>query len=201
VTSSIENPRTGGTSGWFARRNGELKLPAIAVAPGNDTYTWGEDQYDPMLDLVNSARFHLEGVQQAGDVTISLESPLRDDIPTLPGGHQFIGVWKFAADDLAGFTAADLEVRYDDALAQEKGIDENILKLWVHEEGADQWVRLDHDPSFYRDTVDHILGAHTPGNFDYFAVSAPEPASAMLLIGAGGAALLRRRRRRRRRRR
>jgi RNA polymerase sigma factor (sigma-70 family) len=195
VTSSFENSRNGGTAGWFARRKGSLLLPPIPMTAGSSTGTFGEDQFDPMLDLVNSTRFHLYGIQHAGSVSVALQSPLRDDIPALPQGHQFIGIWKFAADDLGGFTSADLEVRYDDALASAKGLDESILKLWVHEEANGQWLRLDHDPSFYRDTTDHILGVHAPGNFDYFAVSAPEPGSALLVVIGAGVGLLRRKRR------
>src|SRR5262249_30412033 len=81
VTSTIENPRWGGTSGWFARRQGQLLLPSIPVHAGSDTYTWGEDASDPMIDLVNSVRFDVEDAEKNGSVTISLMSPLRSDIP------------------------------------------------------------------------------------------------------------------------
>jgi RNA polymerase sigma factor (sigma-70 family) len=194
VTSTIENPRWGGTAGWFARRDGRLVLPSIPVSQGNGTYTWGEDNSDPMIDLVNSVRFKIKNVQHDGEVSIALLSPLRDDIPTLPEGHHFIGVWSFDGSELGGFDGAQLTVRYDDAMARTLGLDENILKLWRYDPAAGQWDRIN-DSSFIRDSLDHLLTGYAPGGFDYFAVSAPEPAGAtLLLIGISAAALRRRRR-------
>ncbi len=194
VGSSIENPRFGGTNGWFARREGQLKLPAVHVNPGDGTYTWGENSDDLQIDLVNSVRFTMHDARQTGDVAIALLSPLRDDIPTLPGGHHFIGVWSFDGSELGGFSRADLQVRYDDALANELGLDEQILKLWRFDPATMQWARIN-DETFSRDTVDHILSGTAVGNFTYFAVSAPEPGT-MTLMGIAASALLMRRRRR-----
>jgi hypothetical protein len=192
VSSSIENPRFGGTSGWFARREGELKLPAVHVNAGDGTYTWGENSDDLQIDLVNSVRFTMHSMRQAGSVAISLLSPLRDDIPTLPTGHHFIGVWSFDGSDLGDFSRTDLQVRYDDALASELGLDEQILKLWRFDPATMQWARIN-DASFARDTVDHILSGTAVGNFTYFAVSAPEPGT-IALLSVGVSTLLMRRR-------
>jgi hypothetical protein len=193
VTSTIENPAWGGTNGWFARRRGELKLPSIPVDPGTNTYTWGEDPGDPMLDLVNSVRFKVENAKDPGNVSIALLSAIRTDIPTLPHGHHFIGVWSFDGSDLGGFDAVDLQVRYDDAAAAAMGLDENILKLWEYTPSDGSWHRI-MDDTFSRDTLDHIIGGRAPGELTYFAVSAPEPTS-LMLVGIGASALILRRRR------
>lgn len=193
VATTIENPRWGGTNGWFARRRGELKLPAIPVEAGTHTYTWGEDAGDPMLDLVNSVRFKMIDAENEGDVAIALLSAIRTDIPKLPEGHHFIGVWSFDASEIHGFDGVDLQVRYDDAAAAAMGLDENVLKLWRYEPGDSMWHRI-MDQTFSRDTIDHLISGRAPENFTYFAVSAPEPSSAVLML-VGATALLRRRRR------
>jgi hypothetical protein len=195
VTSSIENPRWGGTSGWYARREGRLKLPAVEVQRGDGTYTWGEDAGDPMIDLVNSVRFTIRGAEQAGSVEIALNSPVRDDLPKLPEGHRFIGVWSFDGSSLGGFDSVELSVRYDDALARLLGLDEELLKLWQYDSKAGAWQRIDDPATFYRNSLDHILTATAGGDLTYFAVSAPEPGGAALLLLVGSSALLGRRRR------
>lgn len=192
VTSSIENPRWGGTSGWFARREGKLTLPPIPVKAGRSTNTWGEDNGDPMIDLVNSVRFTVNNAKKDGNVSISLLSTLREDIPKLPEFNKFIGVWAFDGMELEGFDSIQLQVRYDDTLAKQMLIDENILKLWQYDSVAASWKRIN-DQSFIRDAIDHILTGTAGSSMTYFAVSAPEPGSALLLL-IGGAALMRRRR-------
>jgi hypothetical protein len=128
-------------------------------------------------------------VQSDGAVKIALQALDRTDLPALPEGHHFIGVWSFDAQDQSGnaLTAAggmDLLVRYDDALAAQLGLDESALKLWKYD---GQWERLDFDPTFVRDGADHTLFVHTDiAGMSYFAVSAPEPGELVVLgIGAG----------------
>src|SRR5439155_23393758 len=179
-----------GTNGCFARREGKLILPPIHATAGDGTYTWGEDADDVMLDLVNSVRFNIRGAHHDGDVNMALMSPLRDDIPTLPSGHHFIGVWSFDGSDLGRFDGVDLAVRYDDAAAHALGLDEDLLKLWEYDSTATSWQRLDLDPDFIRDTFDHVLFGHANGDLTYFAVSAPEPAALTLLLVASSALLL-----------
>jgi hypothetical protein len=87
----------------------------------------------------------------------------------------------------------DLTVRYDDALAAQLGLDENVLKLWKYQDG--QWQRI-YD-GFERHPDLHILTGHTDGTIEYFAVSAPEPGAASLLLIGGAFAALRRRSRNR----
>lgn len=193
VTSSIENPRWGGANGWFARRKGRLILPPIPASTGDGTYTWGEDNGDPMIDLVNSVRFDIRDVEQAGDLRIALYSPLRSDIPALPDGHRFIGIWSFDGSELGEIDAVDLQVRYDDAMASALALEEEVLKLWQYSGG--EWQRIN-DDTFSRNTLDHILTGRASGEMTWFAVSAPEPGIGLLLLPAA-AALLRRRRRNR----
>jgi RNA polymerase sigma factor (sigma-70 family) len=194
VTSNIENPPWGGAAGWFARRKGKLLLPPIPVAAGTGEYTWGEDAADPMLDLVNSVRFKMHDAAHDGAVSIALLSPLRSDIPALPEEHKFIGLWSIDAAGAGDFQNIDIQVRYDDAMADTLGLSEDILKLWEYDGVTSTWRRVDGDPVFARDTFNHIISGRISSDATYFAVSAPEPGAAVLVIVAG-AALLRRRRR------
>ena len=196
VTNTIENPAAGGTNGWFACDGGRLILPKIPAARGTGTYTWGESPDDPTIDLVNSVRVTLRDARHADNIDVSLLDPGRGDVPALPGGHTFVGVW--ALD--TGMTmpaGVDLTVRYDDGLAASLGLDESALKLWQYDAaGGGGWLRMDGDPTFARDTAQHLLSAHAAGSPTFFAVSAPEPGAAVPLLFGAAAALLRRRRRR-----
>jgi hypothetical protein len=191
LANSIENPSDGGTAGWFARDHGKLVLPAFRVHAGTGAYTWGEDPTDPTLDLVNSVRLTVHDVQAPGQLQVSLLSKDNGEVPTLPTGHTFIGVWKFDADQLK-YGDVDIAVRYDDGLAHELGLNENVLKVWRYTDG--QWIRIK-DQTFWRDVDQNLIGATAPaGGFDFFAVSAPEPGAAALVALAAAAAMLRRRR-------
>jgi hypothetical protein len=145
---------------------------------------------------VNSARLSFKGVKTDGLVQVALLALDRTDVPTLPQGHQFIGVWSLDTGDLAASGGMDLQVRYDDALAAEKGLDENLLKIWRYVDG--QWERLDHDPTFLRDPLTHTLSVHTGfEGVSYFAVSAPEPGTVGLVMVVGAVGLVTRGRRKR----
>jgi len=186
--NSIDNPAHGGTNGWFAVNHGKVVLPNIHVKPGTNAYTWGEDPGDPSIDLVNSIRFTVHDAASNGLVRISLLSKDRWDVPTLPEGHHFIGVWQFEDGGLE-HGAVDLLVRYDDEMAAAMKLDETVLKLWRYHDG--QWIRIN-DDTFTRDTDLNLIGGRADA-LEYFAVSAPEPGTiAYLLIGS--ALLLRRRR-------
>jgi RNA polymerase sigma factor (sigma-70 family) len=193
VGNSYDNPTHGGTNGWFAQNHGQLVLPNLRIHAGTGTYTWGEDPTDPTIDLVNSVRLTIHDAARDGPVQISLLSKDRSDVPALPTGHNFIGIWKFEDTGVA-HGAVDLLVRYDDGLAAQLGLNENNLKLWRYSDG--QWVRII-DASFFRDTELNLIGGTATEPFSYFAVSAPEPATAAVLVFGGGALLLRRTRRRR----
>jgi hypothetical protein len=189
VGNTFDNPSVGGTNGWFARDHGQLVLPNLRVRRGTGTYTWGEDPTDPTIDLVNSVRVTIHDAAKDGPVRISLLSQDRGDVPSLPQGHTFIGVWKFEDGGLE-HGPVDLLARYDDTLAEQLGIDENFLKLWAFADGA--WYRIN-DGTFTRDVALNLIGGRAEG-LEYFAVSAPEPSTAAVLLVGGAALLLRRRR-------
>jgi hypothetical protein len=188
VLNTVDNP-PGGRNGWFAENGGRLFLPKIPIAPGTHAYTWGESADDSQLDLVNSVRVTLHDAQSPGKLEISLLDKNRADVPTLPAGHTFIGVWSF--DPGATFASGvDLTVRYDDGLAHKLGLNENVLKLWRYD--GSQWVRI--LDGFSRDPDNNLLSGHADGAMSFFAVSAPEPAAVVWVGVAGALALLRRRR-------
>jgi hypothetical protein len=190
IENSIDNPAQRGTNGWYAKNGGKLTLPPLDVTAGTATYTWGEQDTDPSIDLVNSVRLRLSDVTREAPVTISLLSLDRagaDGVPALPKGHTFIGLWEFNAPDLqAG--GVDLTIRYDDDLAHTLGLNELSIKMWRYEDG--NWEIIQRTP---QDMAHHLINAHTD-SLTYFAVSSPEPSG--LLIFATSVVLLARRRRR-----
>jgi len=175
--------------GWYAIHRGMLALPAIATATGTGTYTWGDNAATPTLSFVNSVRATVTDAETAGNLAISLLALDRADVPALPDGHHFIGVWNWSLEDANGeaikASGIDLTVRYDAALAADLGLDEGILKLWKYEGG--QWDRLDFDPSFLRDPSLHTLSVHLNENgMSHFAISAPEPGTiGLAIVGLG----------------
>jgi RNA polymerase sigma factor (sigma-70 family) len=182
--SAVGNDYTnrGGAKGWYAVNHGRLDLPAIAVSAGTNTYTWGGSADDEKITLVNSARMTFNEVQGDAVVKIALLALDRSDTPAFPTDHHLVGMWSFDPGDLTASGGMDLLVRYDDALAAEKGLDENVLKLWKFD---GQWERLDFDPTFVRDPANHTLFVHTDTTgMSYFAVSAPEP-GALGLVSVG----------------
>jgi hypothetical protein len=192
VTNTIDNPDAGGDNGWFARNGGRLILPKLATARGTNTYTWGENPADPTIDLVNSVRLTLRDAEHAGKIDVSLLDKTRPDVPVLPRGHTFIGVWSIDTGLTRPDGGVDLTVRYDEGLAHHLGLNESVLKLWQYE--GDRWVRIN-DASFSRDVARNTLSGHANPDLSYFAVSAPEPSSGAVVLVAGAALLLRRRRR------
>jgi hypothetical protein len=189
VGNNFDNPAVGGTNGWFARNHGRLVLPLLHVRQGTHTYTWGEDPTDPTIDLVNSVRLTIHDAAGDAPVRVSLLSRDHGDVPALPQGHNFIGIWEYEADTLQ-HGAVDLIIRYDDGLAAQLGLDENNLKLWRYQDG--QWLRIN-DETFFRDVNLNLIGG-TAESMQFFAVSAPEPSTAAVLLLGGAALLLRRRR-------
>lgn len=190
IENNIENPTEGGTHGWHAKRKGALKLPPLHVKTGSGTYTWGESDIDPVLDLVNAVRFTVHDATNAGEVNITLLSPDRDDLPRLPKIHRFIGVWAFDPTDVDALGGYDFTIRYDDHLAKSLGIDESVLKFWAYEPDG-VWHRIK-DDTFHRDIDNNLIGAHAD-SLTFFAVSAPEPSGVTLLVVGAGLVLRRRR--------
>lgn len=186
VKNKLDNGANGG-NGWFARDGGGLLLPPIPVTAGSGTYTWGEDPDDHRIDLINSLRFAARDVPADGEASISLLSLDNADVPTLPAGHAFIGVWSF---DFGGNEPAsmDLSIRYDARLADELGLDESHLKLWAYDDSTG-WQHV-----LGNVDVEHHLISGTVNGGRLFGVSAPEPgAVGIMVLGAAGLLLRRRR--------
>ncbi|MGH7178411.1 MAG: RNA polymerase sigma factor, partial [Tepidisphaeraceae bacterium] len=163
---------------------------SIEYNPAGSTHVveWDSDPDDLTIDSPNSVRLTLRGMEDSGTVQVAYLSADGADVPTLPTGHRFIGVWRFdATSDIPG--GVDLAVRYDDMLAAKLGLDESSLKLWIYDNG---WRRIT-DSSFARDLNEHILYGHTDA-LTYFAVSAPEPTGVLMLTTLAGTFFARRRR-------
>ena len=188
IIHSIPNSVMGGTSGWFAQDQGKLVLPPITVATGDGTYNWGESITDSRLDLINSVQASFDNVTRGGTLNIALLSLDRPDIPTLPSGHHFVGVWEVGAPNLL-YDQLDLTVRYDSTMVTRLGLNDANLKLWKYDDGQWQIVRDD----FSLDREHKLISGQT-GHLSYFAVSSPEPGGFLILAAA--ALFLGRRRRR-----
>lgn len=203
VTNNIENPTINGSNGWFASNGGSLKLPTIHVA-GGGRYTWGDNNFDPVIDLVNSVRFRPHAALPVGDVNITLLDPLDPNVPLLPTGQNSLGLWQM--DSTVDFSSVDLIVRYDDAMADVWQVPESDLALWVFD--GTSWSPIT-DSTAKIDTTDHLLWG-SASKVEYFAAAllpdnaaplmvgtpihvVPEPST---LLGALAAAALMRRRRR-----
>jgi hypothetical protein len=187
IAAPRENPIDGG-SGWVALNGGKLKLPSIAVLAGTEAYTWGESSDDPTLDMVNSLRVTFdEAPAEAGSLSIALLSRDRDDVPELPDGHNFIGIWSMLLDGEA-LTDAALSIRYDEQRGKELGLNEANYKLWAYD--GEQWHRI--HAGLALDNSANLIGGHIVGDFTHVGVSAPEPAG-LLLATLGGLLLARRR--------
>jgi hypothetical protein len=182
VVNSLDNS-PGGTNGWYAQRGGELLLPDLYAPVGqNVSLAWGESAGDRVPDLVNSLLLRADRVSHAGEVSIALVSLDRQDVPALPQGHRFIGLWRMDAS--AALEGVELAVRYDEAMAQRLGIDESMLKLWMHAPGG-QWQRLDERDLGRWPDINILIGRDVAGDSNWLAISAPEPAwlGGVLLAG------------------
>jgi hypothetical protein len=191
VTSNIENPPWGGAAGWFARRKGELLAAVRSPCTKGTASTRGaKTGAITMIDLVNSVRFTMHDAEHDGAATIALLSPLRSDFPALPDGHKFIGLWSFDAPPVSAISRAwTSRSRYDDAMADTLGLSEHILKLWEYDATTAAWKRLDGDPA---SRVTSSITSSAGGSARMrriFAVSAPEPVGAAVMVLIASAAL------------
>lgn len=186
ITNSIDNPAANGTNGWFAQNHGKLVLAPIHITAGNGSYMWGEAADDSSPDLVNSVRVTIHNAAVGGELGISLLSLDHGEVPALPSGHTFIGVWGFDLGDIP-HAGIDLTVRYDDGLAAALGLNESNMKLWAYDGG---WHRIDNS----LDTANHLITGRAD-SLTRFAVSTPEPACLGLVVIGGSLLLFRPRRR------
>ena len=157
---------------------------------GDGVYHWSDTPAGITAGGTNAADLLLSGVTGTGLVHIERLPVTTLQAPVRPLGHHFVGIWSLEARGFH-YDTVTLTAHYDAAFAQSLGLDENILKLWIYDDGA--WTRI-MDTSFVRDLDAHTLVGTYHGEPAYFAVSAPEPT----LLGVGtvvGGLLLRRRRR------
>jgi len=188
IVHTMSSPMGVGVNGWFAQDGGKLTLPPISVVSGPGRYTWGDTAGDPYLDLINSVQIGFGNVVKPGSLDVALLALDRPDVPTLPTGHHFVGVWEFGGTGVA-YDQVGLTVRYDTTMVAKLGLEESKLKLWRYEGGYWEIV----SDSFNLDRVQKLISGRT-SNLSYFAVSTPEPGG--VLVVAVAAMFLGRRRRR-----
>ena len=162
----------------------------VVVHGGNGLYHWSNNKMGITEGGTNSADFSLEGAVGDGVVTIERLPVTTTLAPARPTGHHFVGIWSI--DSTVDYARITLTAHYDESFAEALGLDEKILKLWVYDKGT--WIRI-MDDTFYRDLINHALTGTYASKPQFFAVSAPEPAGALIVLGAGAYGLLRRRRR------
>ena len=153
----------GTQAGWYAVNRGILRLPAIPLVPGANSFNWGEDPDDESLDLVNSVHATLTGVSGHGNLAVDLLAPDHTQVPD-PDGRVLIGVWSFQLPSGITAASADLLFRYDDRLAEELRIWEDDLHVYQFAEGAWHGVTSDID------TDDNFIYANGVNSLSIFAV-------------------------------
>ncbi len=169
IQNTVENPPSG-SNGWYAVNGGKLTLPPLHVDSADKSYTWGESNDDPQLDLINSVRMRVSGLRQPGDVSMSLENLNSDPnaFGSLPGGWGVIGLWQI---DTGGMQAAsiDLTVRYNQIAAAYLPMGDNLLTFLTYD---GQWEAMDFG-QVKLDLADHLITGSFDEPFGYFAVAGP----------------------------
>jgi hypothetical protein len=216
VSNTIDNPPDG-TNGWYAQNGGAIVLAPINV-DGNRFYTWGEDAHDNVIDLVNSVRFRPKLTSgTSGTMDLSLLDPGNSDAPTLPEGLVAIGLWNISSS--VNFSGLNLLVRYDDSLANELGISQHDLELFVYDDGWEEatggvdpnskliWGTARTPTYFAVGVLSDELAAIQPAAATAASLSVPaaaitppaaalpEPSGILAAVAIGAGTLLRRRRR------
>jgi RNA polymerase sigma factor (sigma-70 family) len=208
VQNTVDNPPSG-SNGWYAVNGGKLTLPPLHVDSADKSYTWGESNEDPQLDLINSVRMRVSGLRQPGDVSLSLENLNSDPkaFGSLPGGWGVIGLWQIDADGMRA-DSIDLTVRYNQIAAAYLPMGNNLLTFLTYD---GQWEAMDFS-QVKLDLADHLITGSFDEPFGYFAVAgpldpfpdqvaqpllgtiAPEPATGMVLFTSMAMVMSRRRR-------
>ncbi len=193
VVNAHENPTEKGANGWTAVNQGKLVLPTIGIQAGSYTCNWGESSYESgetTIDLVNSVQMAFEGVENLGKLSISLLAEDHSEVPTTPPELTLIGVWDFTPLTPIEFESADLTFRYDDALAERLGIEEDSLQVFHYM--GDHWQ----DVTDWIDTDNKWIYTKKLTSLSPFGIGmlVPEPATLTMLALAAVAVLLWRRR-------
>jgi RNA polymerase sigma-70 factor (ECF subfamily) len=170
VQNTVENPPSG-SNGWYAVNGGRLTLPPLHVDSADKSYTWGESNEDPKLDLVNSVRMRVDGLHQAGDVTMSLLNLNTDPkaFSTLPGGWGVVGLWQIDRGGMQA-DAVDLTVRYNQIAAEYLPMGQELLTFLTYDNG--QWQAIDFSQANL-DITDRLISGRFDEPFSYFAVAGP----------------------------
>lgn len=187
IVNDLDNPH-GGFNGWFAMNGGRVELPAIKIHRGIHTYNWGESASDTTIDLINSMRI-TANASGVCDLSISLLATDAASLPPFPDGHHFISVYEVSGGETI-MGPMQTTVRYDDARLSFLALNENYIKLWYYTDATTGWQRA--FDNFSRDTRNDWVTANIPAGVHYIAVSTPEPAAVISLLGTGALLLLRR---------
>ncbi len=167
VSNTIDNAPEG-DNGWYARRGGQLILPAIAIEPGTHSYTWGESPADPQIDLVNSLRFTVHDQPVATSLAITLRSLVAADSSDvhLPAELSVLSLWQFHA--LAFEPASvDVTVRYTAATATDFTVSDRSLALYASN-STGQWALAN---SLWLDANNKQIGGDFIGGVRFLLVA------------------------------
>ena len=128
--------KDGSRAGWYAVNGGRLVLPTVTGLTANATVRWGDDVDDVTTvdsnDLVNSVLLDFTNVV-GGDLVVSLLSS-NYTAAAVTNPTATIGVWQFEASSFdMGTGTATFTFRYDDPLAQARGLTEANLKVWRYD--------------------------------------------------------------------
>lgn len=99
-------------AGWYATNHGKLIFPSQQVVPEKSRYDFGDTVAGEQGSLVNSLAMNFENVRAPGELSVSLLSPDRQDVPELPLDQSLVGVWAIDAGTTL-FDDATLAIRYD----------------------------------------------------------------------------------------
>jgi RNA polymerase sigma-70 factor (ECF subfamily) len=161
--------------GWFVQAGGRVTLPPLSIEPGTNTYTWGDRNDTPALDLINSLRLRVHDQPTATSVSISLRTIAQNDPLdiALPGRTSIVGLWQL--DHASAFepSAIDVIVRYNAAATDGMVPGEESLQMFAYDQG--EWHIAD---NLSRDQWNDFVAGQFNGAFDYLAVGVPwDPAA------------------------
>jgi hypothetical protein len=134
TTSTIENDST---NGFYAVNHGRLKLRQAYLVSGSNTVTFGESADDQVLDMVNSMRVTLLGVDYSNRyLDWQLMAADRTDVAVSPEENlSFIGVWNININ--GDFDSMSFQLRYDHEAA-----DNRPVSLYHYDTASSEWEEV-----------------------------------------------------------